>query len=68
MTYDEKGSCGHPDDIQPLEARSSQRDKELFLRLGLDGFTRIFATGLYLRAFNTPNAPLPEDDLFSGLR
>jgi LmbE family N-acetylglucosaminyl deacetylase len=54
--------------FRALEAHSSQTDNTFFLQLGLEKFTNMFAVEAFVRAYDTTDAPTPEDDLFAGLR
>ncbi|MPQ99532.1 GlcNAc-PI de-N-acetylase [Modestobacter sp. I12A-02628] len=51
-----------------LAAHSSQEDAAFFLRIPEDMFARAMGTEHFLRVHDTTGAPLPEDDLFAGLR
>ncbi len=51
-----------------LEAHASQIDNQFFLGLGPELFKRVFSVESFVRAYDTTDAPVPEDDLFSGLR
>ncbi len=51
-----------------LAAHSSQGDNRLFLRLDEDRFRQLFGREAYVRLSDTTGAPVPEDDLFAGLR
>jgi LmbE family N-acetylglucosaminyl deacetylase len=51
-----------------LGAHASQSENIFFLRLGLEKFTELMGTETFLRVRDTTNAPLPETDLFAGLR
>ena len=51
-----------------LEAHASQGDNTFFLRFGLELFTEVFGVESFQRALDTTGSPVPEDDLFSGLR
>ena len=54
--------------FRALEAHGSQTDNQFFLGLGLDLFKRVFSVESFVRAHDTTGAPVPEDDLFAGLR
>lgn len=51
-----------------LAAHASQSDGALFLSLGKERFARLMGTEAFVRVQDTTGAPLPENDLFSGLR
>ena len=51
-----------------LAAHASQGDNIFFLRMGQELFTQLMGIETYLRVHDTTDAPLPEDDLFAGLR
>jgi LmbE family N-acetylglucosaminyl deacetylase len=51
-----------------LEAHASQSDNIFFLEMGVDTFSAIMNTESFVRAYDTTGAPVPEDDLFAGLR
>jgi LmbE family N-acetylglucosaminyl deacetylase len=51
-----------------LAAHSSQGDNIFFLRLGRERFTQMMSVEPFLRVYDTTGAPLPENDLFAGLR
>jgi LmbE family N-acetylglucosaminyl deacetylase len=51
-----------------LEAHASQEDGALFLRLGVDLFSKLMGREMFVRAYDRTGAPTPEDDLFAGLR
>jgi hypothetical protein len=51
-----------------LAAHPSQGDGALFLGLGKERFARLMGKEAFLRVYDTTGAPLPEDDLFAGLR
>jgi LmbE family N-acetylglucosaminyl deacetylase len=51
-----------------LAAHASQGDNIFFLRMGRDLFTEIMGIETYVRVQDRTGAPLPEDDLFAGLR
>ena len=54
--------------FRALEAHASQTDNQFFLGLGLDLFKQVFSVESFVRAHDTTGAPVPEDDLFAGLR
>jgi LmbE family N-acetylglucosaminyl deacetylase len=51
-----------------LAAHASQSENIFFLRLGRQVFTELMGVEPFVRVGDTTNAPLPEDDLFAGLR
>jgi LmbE family N-acetylglucosaminyl deacetylase len=51
-----------------LHAHASQGENILFLQLGLERFTELMGMETFVRVRDTTNAPLPEGDLFDGLR
>ncbi|MGK5440275.1 PIG-L family deacetylase [Micromonospora sp. URMC 105] len=51
-----------------LAAHSSQSENIFFLQLGRERFTELMGVETFVRVHDTTNAPLPEDDLFAGLR
>jgi len=51
-----------------LAAHSSQADNLFFLRLGADLYRRLFGVESFVRVLDRTGAPLPEEDLFAGLR
>ena len=51
-----------------LAAHASQSDSEFFLGLGRERFARLMGTECFVRVRDTTGAPLPETDLFAGLR
>ncbi len=57
-----------PVKLAALAAHGSQADNIFFLRLGEGLFDRFFGVEHFIRAFDTTAAPVPEDDLFAGLR
>jgi LmbE family N-acetylglucosaminyl deacetylase len=54
--------------FESLEAHASQSDNIFFLQMGLELFSEIFREESFVRVLDTTGAPLPEDDLFAGLR
>jgi LmbE family N-acetylglucosaminyl deacetylase len=54
--------------FKSLEAHASQSDNIFFLQMGLELFSEIFREESFVRVLDTTGAPLPEDDLFAGLR
>ena len=53
---------------EALAAHESQSDGTFFLRLGLDLFSKLMGLETFVRAFDRIGAPVPENDLFAGLR
>ncbi|MEU8517897.1 PIG-L family deacetylase [Kitasatospora sp. NPDC048722] len=51
-----------------LLAHASQGENIFFLRMGRERFTDLMGLETFVRVRDTTNAPLPEDDLFAGLR
>lgn len=51
-----------------LAAHASQLDNAFFLGLGRELFGRLMAEEAFVRAADRTGSPLPEDDLFAGLR
>jgi LmbE family N-acetylglucosaminyl deacetylase len=51
-----------------LAAHASQSDNIFFLKMGKQVFGEIMGTEAFVRALDRTGAPLPEDDLFAGLR
>ncbi|MDQ6837602.1 MAG: PIG-L family deacetylase [Actinomycetota bacterium] len=51
-----------------LAAHASQGDNIFFLRMGRKVFAELMGGEVFLRAVDRTGAPLPEDDLFAGLR
>jgi LmbE family N-acetylglucosaminyl deacetylase len=51
-----------------LAAHASQGENIFFLRLGKERFTELMGMETFVRVHDTTGAPLPEDDLFAGLR
>ncbi len=51
-----------------LAAHSSQDESIFFLRMGRDNFAKLLGVETFVRVHDTTGAPLPEDDLFAGLR
>jgi LmbE family N-acetylglucosaminyl deacetylase len=56
------------DKFDSLAAHASQSDNLLFLQMGKDVFAEIMGTEAFVRAVDRTGAPVPEDDLFAGLR
>ena len=51
-----------------LATHSSQSENIFFLQLGRERFTELMGMETFVRVHDTTGAPLPEDDLFAGLR
>jgi LmbE family N-acetylglucosaminyl deacetylase len=51
-----------------LAAHASQLDRSWWIRFPEDSFAEVFGTETFIRAEDTTGAPVPEDDLFAGLR
>jgi LmbE family N-acetylglucosaminyl deacetylase len=51
-----------------LQAHASQADNTFFLRMDRAMFDQMFGREQFVRAFDRTGAPVPEDDLFAGLR
>jgi LmbE family N-acetylglucosaminyl deacetylase len=54
--------------FEALAAHASQSENIFFLNLGLERFTQLMGTEPFLRVQDSTGAPIPEDDLFAGLR
>ena len=53
---------------EALAAHQSQGENIFFLNLGQDRFTKLMGVETFVRVQDSTGAPLPEDDLFAGLR
>jgi LmbE family N-acetylglucosaminyl deacetylase len=51
-----------------LAAHASQGENIFFLRMGKERFTQLMGVETFVRVQDSTDAPLPEDDLFAGLR
>jgi LmbE family N-acetylglucosaminyl deacetylase len=51
-----------------LAAHASQGENLMFLQLGRERFTELMGVETFIRVHDRTGAPLPEDDLFAGLR
>jgi LmbE family N-acetylglucosaminyl deacetylase len=51
-----------------LEAHASQSENIFFLEMGQEMFSAVMGSESFVRALDSTGAPLPEDDLFVGLR
>ncbi|HEX5588603.1 MAG TPA: PIG-L family deacetylase [Acidimicrobiia bacterium] len=54
--------------LAALSAHQSQLEGSFFLRFPDDAFAEVFGVETFIRDLDTSGAPLPEDDLFAGLR
>jgi LmbE family N-acetylglucosaminyl deacetylase len=54
--------------LEALAAHASQKDNIFFLRLPLPDFTEMFGREEFIRLRDPTDSPVPEDDLFTGLR
>jgi LmbE family N-acetylglucosaminyl deacetylase len=57
-----------PTKLAALAAHGSQAENIFFLQMGEDLYARFFGTEVFVRAADRSGAPVPEDDLFAGLR
>ncbi|MCW2540599.1 MAG: GlcNAc-PI de-N-acetylase [Frankiales bacterium] len=57
-----------PQKFDALAAHASQSENIFFLRMGKDKFSEVMGLETFVRVRDTTGAPLPEDDLFAGLR
>ena len=51
-----------------LAAHASQSDNIFFLEMGEELFAQMMGSESFVRVLDSTNAPVPEDDLFAGLR
>ncbi|RKN39596.1 PIG-L family deacetylase [Micromonospora endolithica] len=51
-----------------LATHASQTENIFFLQLGRERFTELMGMETFVRVHDTTGAPVPEDDLFAGLR
>ena len=51
-----------------LAAHASQGENIFFLKMGKEKFTKLMGVETFVRVQDTTDAPLPENDLFAGLR
>jgi LmbE family N-acetylglucosaminyl deacetylase len=51
-----------------LFAHASQLDESWWVRFPPDTFAEVFGNETFIRARDRSGAPIPEDDLFAGLR
>src|SRR5580704_8604077 len=51
-----------------LAAHASQSDNIFFLQMGEELFSTLMGSESFVRAVDSTDAPVPEDDLFAGLR
>ncbi|WP_422739229.1 PIG-L family deacetylase [Micromonospora sp. WMMD729] len=54
--------------FEALAAHASQTENIFFLQLGQERFTELMGVETFVRVRDTTDAPVPEDDLFAGLR
>ena len=57
-----------PQKFDALKAHASQGENIFFLNLGVERFTQLMGVETFVRVQDSTGAPLPEDDLFAGLR
>ncbi len=53
---------------ESLAAHASQSENIFFLSMGQEQFTEMMGVETFVRALDRTGAPVPEDDLFAGLR
>ena len=53
---------------ESLAAHASQADNIFFLNMGLELFTDVFGREMFVRAVDRTGTPVPEEDLFAGIR
>ena len=53
---------------ESLQCHASQSDNIFFLKMGPDVFAEMMGQEAFVRVHDRTGAPLPEDDLFAGLR
>lgn len=53
---------------ESLKAHASQSENIFFLNLGLERFVQLMGRETFVRVQDATGAPVPEDDLFAGLR
>ena len=58
----------HRQKYASLAAHASQSDNIFFLQMGEDVFATIMGSESFVRVQDSTGAPVPEDDLFAGLR
>jgi LmbE family N-acetylglucosaminyl deacetylase len=51
-----------------LAAHASQLDQSWWVRFSDEDFAEVFGTETFIRAEDRTGAPLPEEDLFAGIR
>jgi LmbE family N-acetylglucosaminyl deacetylase len=51
-----------------LEAHASQGENIFFLQMGQELFAQVMGSESFVRVLDSTGAPVPEDDLFAGLR
>ena len=57
-----------PQKYESLQCHASQSENIFFLKMGLDAFREMMGNESFVRAVDRTGAPVPEDDLFAGLR
>jgi LmbE family N-acetylglucosaminyl deacetylase len=57
-----------PQKFDALKAHASQGENIFFLGMGVERFTELMGVETFVRVHDTTDAPVPEDDLFAGLR
>jgi LmbE family N-acetylglucosaminyl deacetylase len=57
-----------PTKYEALKAHASQSENIFFLNLGVERFTQLMGRETFVRVRDSTGAPLPEGDLFAGLR
>jgi len=62
--------CGAVADrkYKSLEAHASQGENIFFLQMGVELFSSLMGNEYFVRVADSTDAPVPEDDLFAGLR
>jgi LmbE family N-acetylglucosaminyl deacetylase len=53
---------------EALQAHASQGENIFFLNMGVERFTQLMGTETFVRVQDSTDAPVPETDLFAGLR
>jgi LmbE family N-acetylglucosaminyl deacetylase len=57
-----------PAKYKALQAHASQSENIFFLNMGVERFTQLMGRETFVRVQDSTGAPLPETDLFAGLR
>jgi LmbE family N-acetylglucosaminyl deacetylase len=57
-----------PAKYEALKAHASQSENIFFLNLGVERFTQLMGRETFVRVQDSTGAPVPEDDLFAGMR